>query len=65
MISEQPVTDAMLAQLAARRADAIVQAVTGEGGGVPSAQVQTGELRKITDATTSVVPLKLELNVAK
>jgi len=65
MISEQPVTDEMLAQLARQRADAIVQALTGADAGVPSARVQTGELRKVTDATTSVVPLKLELDVAK
>ncbi len=50
MISEHPATDAMLAKL---------------GPGVPIARVRMGELRKATVATKSVVPLKLELDVAK
>jgi hypothetical protein len=65
MMSEQAVTDEMLAALAQRRAEAVVKAVTGEEGGVPAAQVQMGELRKAEDATDTVVPLRLELDVAK
>jgi hypothetical protein len=65
MITDQVVTDDMLATLATRRAEAVVQAVTGDNGGVPGAQVQTGELRTIKDGTAGVVPLKLELDVAK
>ena len=65
MISEQAVTDDMLAELGARRAEAVVQAVTGPDAGVPTERVRTVELRTVTDATQSVVPLKLELDVVK
>ncbi|MCZ4315602.1 DUF748 domain-containing protein [Comamonadaceae bacterium G21597-S1] len=65
MISEQAVTDDMLARLGARRAEAVVQAVTGPDARVPSERVHTVELRTVTDATQSVVPLKLELDVVK
>ena len=65
MISEQAVSQEELAQLATRRAEAVVAAVTGENGGVPSDRVQTGTLRRITDATRGMVPLRLELDVAK
>jgi hypothetical protein len=64
MIAEQAVTEPILAQLAARRAGAVVTALTGEGG-VKQSRVVTGEVQDAAQATDTVVPLKLELDVAK
>lgn len=64
MVAEHTVTEPMLAQLAARRAAAVVEALTGEGGVAP-ARVVTGEAHDAAQATNTVVPLKLELDVAK
>lgn len=64
MITEQPVTDAMLAQLGRKRAQAIVEVITGEDGGVPATRVKTGALRNSTNASAGTIPLTLELEVA-
>jgi|GEM_PF-1224724 len=64
MVAEQAVTEPMLAQLATRRAGAVVKALTGEGG-VKQSRVVTGEVQDVAQATDTVVPLKLELDVAK
>lgn len=64
MISEEPVSEQMLMQLAARRGEAIVRELTTVGG-VPAARAVLGEPRKETDPNDKAVTLQLELEVAK
>jgi len=64
MVKEQPVSEEQLGQLATRRADAIVQALTGSDGVAPE-RVRRGEPRKAALASDKVVPLKLQLEVVK
>ncbi len=64
MITEQVVSAQDLDALANRRADGIVQRLTVTDG-VPSDRVALAEVREVADATDKVVPLKLQLDVAK
>jgi hypothetical protein len=64
MITEEPVSEPMLEQLAGRRSEAIVRELTTEGG-APSARVVVGEPRKVADASDKAVTVRLELEVAK
>jgi hypothetical protein len=64
MIKEQPVSDKELAQLATRRAEAIVAEVSGADG-VAAKRVQLGKARPASAANNKVVTLQLELEVAK
>ena len=63
LIAESPVSEQSLAQLAARRGDAIVRELAA--GGTPAARVVTGSLYKADDATGSAVTLRLKLEAAK
>ncbi|HRF06820.1 DUF748 domain-containing protein [Accumulibacter sp.] len=64
MIKEQPVSDEVLAQLATRRAEAIVAEVSGADG-VAAKRVQLGKARPASAASDKAVTLQLELEVAK
>lgn len=65
MVREQPVSEALLAQLAQRRAQAIASTLT-DGDGVPSGRVLLGEAKQAGGAgDKAVVALKLQLEVVK
>ncbi|WP_300317147.1 DUF748 domain-containing protein [Accumulibacter sp.] len=64
LISEQPIEDETLAQLASRRGEAIVAELTTVGG-VAAARVALGEARQATAANDQAVTLQLQLEVAK
>ena len=60
LIKEQPVADALLAQLALRRAEAIVADLV-TAGGVPAARSTLGKPQPATHTSDEAVALRLEL----
>jgi len=65
MISEEALPDEALAQLAARRAEAVVRELTTTTRGLPAERVTLAEPRKVEAAQGKAVALRLELAVAK
>ncbi|HRE85372.1 MAG TPA: DUF748 domain-containing protein [Accumulibacter sp.] len=64
MIKEQPVSDEALAQLAARRGEAIIAEMTSADG-VDAKRVLLGKARPASAANAKAVTLQLELEVVK
>ncbi len=64
LIKEQPVSEALLAQLGTQRGEAIVAEMTGADG-VDAKRVVLGKARPASAASDKAVTLQLELEVAK
>jgi len=64
LMNEQPIPDGALAQLATKRAEAVVGELTSADG-VPAGRVSIGEAREAQADTGDTVALKLELSVKK
>lgn len=64
LILEEPVSDAMLSGLAARRGEGIVRELV-KTAGVPPARVTLGEVREAAEADERAVKLRLELELTR